>query len=264
MKLLVAMLAMGVLSSGAAVGTAFACDGDEGVPETTVVVATEAAGECGGCDSTVEVVEKAGDCGGCDSATEVVVAEGDCEGCDSATEVVVAEGDCEGCDSATEVVVAEGDCEGCDSATEVVVAEGDCEGCDSATEVVVAEGDCEGCDSATEAVVAEGGCEGCETECDTCEVMTALEGVELSDHGKAVLALGQAGVPVWIDDAGFGMVDGKKVACPVAFSRAATQFIATMGAEAGCEVCQDVLATADSEASVEETAAKQAPVDAGE
>ncbi|MFI4860569.1 MAG: hypothetical protein ACIAXF_07815 [Phycisphaerales bacterium JB063] len=236
MKLLTAMLAMGVLSSGAAVGTSYACDGDESAPETTVVVSAEKAGDCGGCDRATEVV---------------VVAEGDCGGCDSAVEVVEKAGDCGGCDSATEVVVAEGDCGGCDSATEVVVAEGGCEGCDRAGE-------------ATEVVVAEGGCGECETACDTCEVMTALEGVELSDHGKAVLALGQAGVPVWIDEAGFGMVDGQKVDCPVSFSRAATAFIATMGAEAGCEICQDVLATADSAEAeaIEETASKQAPADA--
>lgn len=195
MKLFAAMLATGVLGSGMAVGSVFACDDDEGVPETTVVVAE--AGECGGCDQSVQVVEKVGDCGGCDSATEAVVVEGDCGGCDSATEAVAVEGDCEGCDSATQ------------------------------------------------AVAAEGGCGDCETVCGTCEVMTALEGVELSDHGKAVLALGQAGVPVWIDEAGFGMVEGKKVDCPVSFSRAATQFIAKMGAEAGCEICQDVMATTE-------------------
>lgn len=216
MKLFAAMLAAGVLGSGLVVGTAFACDGDEAVPETTVVIAADEAGECGGCDRAVQVVEKAGDCGGCDSATEIVIAEGECDGCDSATEVVVAEGDCEGCDSATEVVVA------------------------------------------------EGGCEGCETACDTCEVQTALADVELSEHGKAVLELGQAGVPVWIEEAGFGLVAGQKVDCPVAFSRAATQFIATMGAEAGCEICQTVLATAETEEATEDTGVKSAPAEAAE
>jgi hypothetical protein len=232
MKLFAAMLAAGVLGSGMVVGAAFACDGDEDMPETAVVIAAEEAGACGGCDGAVQVVEKAGDCGGCDGATEVVVAEGDCGGCDSATKVVVAEGECEGCDSATQVVVAEGDCGGCDSATE--------------------------------AVAAEGGCGDCESVCGTCEVLTALADVELSDHGKAVLELGQAGVPVWIDEAGFGMVNGDKVDCPVAFSRAATQFIATMGAEAGCEICQTVLATAETEEAAEDTSVKSVPAEAAE
>ena len=100
----------------------------------------------------------------------------------------------------------------------------------------------------TAATAAEG-----ETQHATCPIATALEDVELSEHGHAVLALGKAGKPVWIQEAGFGLIDGEMVDCPVHFSTYMTHHIAAQGAESGCAMCQAVVDTAAEHEACDET-----------
>ena len=91
----------------------------------------------------------------------------------------------------------------------------------------------------TAATAAEG-----EAEHATCPIAVALDDTELSEHGHAVLTLGKAGKPVWIQEAGFGLIEGEVVQCPVHFSTYMTHHIAAQGAEAGCAMCQEVVDTA--------------------
>lgn len=123
----------------------------------------------------------------------------------------------------------------------------DCETCTKST-AVAAEGDtCYTCPVTGEKVMAEG-----EEQCETCPIMTALADTELSEHGQAVLALGKAGKPVWVSEAGFGLVDSKVVECPVHFSTYMTHYVAAQGAETGCAMCQAVVDTMPEEKTCDE------------
>ncbi|MEM1353409.1 MAG: hypothetical protein AAGH88_00855 [Planctomycetota bacterium] len=120
------------------------------------------------------------------------------------------------------------------------------------TEAVVAEKpECGSCDTTpsraallvgTEGVTAEEK-EDCDT-CETCDKDAAEPAVELTAHGQAVQAMGLAGKPVWVKEAGYGYVNGEKVGCPVMVATAATHHMAQAGAADGCGMCEQVLTTA--------------------
>ena len=92
----------------------------------------------------------------------------------------------------------------------------------------------------------------------TCPIATALEDTELSEHGQAVLTLGKAGKPVWIKEAGFGLIEAKVVECPVHFATYMTHHVASQGAEAGCAKCQAVIDTAPEKKSCDKDCDKKA------
>lgn len=122
-----------------------------------------------------------------------------------------------------------------------VAADAEKESCDACplsgrTEQVLDKPDCAGCDQETEMVSAE-------AEEEAQIVLTA--------HGEAIHALGVAGKPVWIKEAGYGFVNGEKTQCPITVATAATHTMAMAGAEAGCEMCELVLTTAPVEESGE-------------
>ncbi|MEM6259874.1 MAG: hypothetical protein AAGI37_16485 [Planctomycetota bacterium] len=116
----------------------------------------------------------------------------------------------------------------------------DCESCTKATATQSGDGDtCYTCPKTGKKVSAQGEAHG-----EACPIATALEDTELSEHGQAVLTLGKAGKPVWIKEAGFGLVDAKLVDCPVHFATYMTHYVASQGAEAGCAKCLAVVDTA--------------------
>ena len=131
----------------------------------------------------------------------------------------------------------------------------DCDSCTKSTAVKAADGDtCYTCPKTGEkVVVAEGKAHG-----ETCPIKVALEDTELSEHGQAVLTLGKAGKPVWIKEAGFGLIDATVVECPVHFATYMTHHVASQGAEAGCEKCQAVIDTAPEKKSCDKDCDKQA------
>lgn len=118
-----------------------------------------------------------------------------------------------------------------------VAADAEKEACDACpmtgqTEQVLDKPECSGCDQATEMVSTEA-----EEETE----------IELTAHGEAIHALGVAGKPVWIKEAGYGFVDGQKTECPITVATAATHAMASAGAADGCAMCEMVLTTAPTE-----------------
>ncbi|MBX2851995.1 MAG: hypothetical protein KTR15_09645 [Phycisphaeraceae bacterium] len=131
----------------------------------------------------------------------------------------------------------------------------DCQSCKKSTVATAAEGDTYVCPKTGEVktrATAEAHGE------KTCPIATALEDTELSEHGQAVLTLGKAGKPVWIKEAGFGLIDSELVQCPVHFATYMTHHVASQGAEAGCAKCQAVIDTAPEKKSCDKDCDKTA------
>ncbi len=129
-----------------------------------------------------------------------------------------------------------------------------CESCTKTTATASADGDtCHTCPKTGKKVMAKAEAHG-----ETCPIKVALEDTELSEHGQAVLTLGKAGKPVWIKEAGFGLVDAQVVECPVHFATYMTHYVAAQGAEAGCAKCQAVVETAPEKESCDKECDKKA------
>lgn len=124
----------------------------------------------------------------------------------------------------------------------------------SKTVQTAAEGETYVCPTTGKVMTRAGG----ESHGETCPIAAALEDTELTEHGQAVLTLGKAGKPVWIKEAGFGLIDGKMVECPVHFSTHMTHYVAAQGAEAGCAKCKAVIETAPEKESCDKGCDKKA------
>ena len=131
----------------------------------------------------------------------------------------------------------------------------DCQSCQKST-VATAAADGDGsyiCPKTGKRVSAEGKAHG-----ETCPIATALEDTELTEHGQAVLTLGKAGKPVWIKEAGFGLIDKTVVECPIHFATYMTHYVASQGAEDGCSKCKAVIETAPEKESCDKDCDKKA------
>lgn len=130
----------------------------------------------------------------------------------------------------------------------------DCDSCTKSKAVSTASGDTYVCPKTGETKVKSNA----EAHGETCPIKVALDDTELSEHGQAVLTLGKAGKPVWIKEAGFGLIDAKVVECPVHFSTHMTHYVAARGAETGCAKCQAVIDTVPEKESCDKACDKQA------